>query len=403
MKPNGTGKHIVGLKSYPRVYFELVLVGFILVMGMSLSAAFLPIFANDLDPSGVLVGFVVSAWFFSRIFMELPSGVLSDRLGRRKLLVIGLGLATVGALMCSLASSVYLLIVGRALWGLGTALFFMSNTALILDLVEPSARGRALGTFQGMEFIGSFMGAPIGGFMAGIIGYRQVFTLAFILILGSFSVAFISKGLRQVRVETNRESNLPLREVLSSVGSWGLTVTYVNSFSRMFIMQGVKSTVLPLYLNHELSISVELIGIIMGLRTLGHIVATVSSGHFSDRLGRKPMIILGLAVEGISLYLYSRLPFLEPLLFVGFLEGFGGGMILTSLIVLLYEGTPTGLKGGGLGMYRTFMDVGGFVGPPVFMLIFSSMGSYAAFLFATAILALNVVLVAIPKRKRTSV
>jgi len=57
----------------PVVYWELIFVGFAIMMGMSLPTAFLPILAENLDPSGVLVGLVVSAWFFGRIFLELPA------------------------------------------------------------------------------------------------------------------------------------------------------------------------------------------------------------------------------------------------------------------------------------------------------------------------------------------
>jgi len=401
-RANEIDKKAAGLKSYPRVYFELMLAGFTVVMGMSLSASFLPIFANDLDPSGVLVGFVVSAWFFSRIFTELPSGVLSDQLGRRKLLVGGLALAAGGAFTCSAANSIYLLIIGRGLWGLGTALFFMSNTALILDLFQSSMRARALGTFQGIEFIGSFMGAPIGGFVAGIIGYRKVFLLAFALMLCSFSVAFTSKGLRRIGTETSGPSTSSIKEVFSRLRSWDLTVTCISSFSRMLIMQGAISTVFPLYLNHQLRISVEHIGVIFSLRTAGHIIATVSSGYFSDKVGRKPMIISGLAIESACFYSYTLLPSSELLLLIGFFEGFGGGMVFTSLIVLLYEVVPSESKTSAIGMYRTFMDLGGFLGPLFFMLPFTSLGSSATFLSAIAIIVLNIALLMTIKSKTRS-
>ena len=59
----------MGLRSYPRLYFEMIIVGFTVIMGMSLGTSFLPILALDLDPSGVLVGLVVSAWFLSRFFI----------------------------------------------------------------------------------------------------------------------------------------------------------------------------------------------------------------------------------------------------------------------------------------------------------------------------------------------
>jgi len=382
----------VGFRSYPRIYFELLLAGFILVMGMSLSSAFLPLFGNELDPSGVLVGFVVSAWFFSRIFTELPSGVLSDRFGRRKLLVSGLALAVGGALTCSLAESAHLLIVGRAIWGLGTALYFMSNTALILDLFDPDIRGRALGTFQGIEFIGSFIGAPIGGFVAGMIGYRRVFSLAFILILCSFAIAFTSGGLRRMGGGTRKGVESSVKGIFSSLTNWSLAVICLNSFSRMFIMQGVISTVFPLYLNHQLGISVELIGILMAFRTAGHIVSTVTCGYLSDRFGRKPMIITGLLVQSSCMYLFTiPWPF-EILTLIGFIDGFGIGMAFTSLIVLLSEIASTEVRGASIGLYRTFMDIGGFIGPPVFMLLFNTIGSQLTFFSAAATLMLNILL-----------
>ncbi len=390
----------VGLKSYPKVYFELIFVGFTLFMGMRLPAAFLPIFADELDPSGFLVGFVVSAWFFSRVFMELPSGVLADRFGKRRLLVGGLALSAVGAFVCSMANSIYLLIVGRTIWGLGTALFFMSNTAVILDLFKSSMRGRALGTFQGIEFIGSFIGAPIGGFIIGFVGYRGVFSLAFVLMLFSLSVASISKGLHRIDTSRREGSQVSVKEAVLSLGTWGLAAICISNFLRMLIMMGVMSTVFPLYLNYQLGISVEYIGIIMSLRTVGYILSTVTSGYLSDMFGRKPMIISGTLLQIGCLYAYALLPSFELLLLIGLFDGFGGGMSFTSLIVLLSEIVPAQIRGGAIGMYRTFMDIGGLVGPPFFMLVFTGMGSYVTFLTAIAILALNIALMVTIKAEK---
>ena len=164
-------------------------------MGMSLSKAFLPLFARELNPSEVLIGFVSSAWFASRMFTELPSGILADRFGRRKLMVTGLALSSVGALICSLADSIYLLIAGRVLWGLGAGLFFMSSSAMVFDLFKSSVRGRALGTYQSIGFIGSFIGAPMGSFMVASMGYNSVFLIASMLMFCSFIVASLAKGL----------------------------------------------------------------------------------------------------------------------------------------------------------------------------------------------------------------
>ena len=122
------------------------------MLGMSLSSSFLPLLANNLDPSGILVGLVVSAWFISRIFMEVPAGIISDRVGRRKLFLIGVGLSVLGSFLCAQARTIYILILGRSVWGFGAALFFMNSTALIIDLFE--YRFRYLLSIAGLGHVG---------------------------------------------------------------------------------------------------------------------------------------------------------------------------------------------------------------------------------------------------------
>lgn len=386
------------LKSYPKVYFEMLASSLLLMINMSLVSAFLPIFAHELDPSGILVGLVSSMWFISRIFMEVPSGILADKIGRRLLLILGLALSAAGASLCSLANVIHVLIVGRALWGLGTGLFFMSSSALIFDIFR-SGRGRALGTFQSIEFIGSFIGAPIGGFMAGAIGYRGVFTVSAILAAISFMIAYFSRELRRTENSGLKErmSLYSFREVLPGAKNIGLTAIYIGSFSRMFIWNGAIGTVFPLYLNLYLSIPIETIGIIVSVRTLGIIISTAISGSLSDRLGRKPVVVAGMLVEALSLYAYTCLYTSDLISLVSLMEGFGRGMALTSLMTLLSDVAPSSLRGSALGIYRTFMDVGGFTGPIFFMLIYEKFGSFLSFFSAAAIILITSIVILLAK------
>lgn len=71
--PARRGLTMKNLRTYPRIYYELLFIGFSIFLGMRLSGAFLPILAKDLDPSGALVGYVISAWFLARVFIEIPS------------------------------------------------------------------------------------------------------------------------------------------------------------------------------------------------------------------------------------------------------------------------------------------------------------------------------------------
>jgi MFS family permease len=384
---------IMGLKSYPRIYFELLLSNFTTITSMSLPSAFLPLFAAELDPLGLLIGFVVSAWFLSRIFIELPSGLLANQFGMRRLLTYGLATSAMGVFLCFIANHILLLIVGRALWGLGVALYFISSSAIIMSVFTPDTRGQAWGIFLGLEFIGSFIGTPIGGFLSPLIGYRGVFFLAFIFTLCALLTVFISADIR--RIDLNKSAPLSKFSLIASLQGlkkWGVIVICINSFSGMLISGGILSTVFPLFLNKNLNVDVDLIGIIFSARTLGFIIATLISGHLSRIFRRKILISLGCIFESACLFFYAFISSLKAFSFVGFMEGFGSGIIWSSLLVLLSDIVPENLIGGAIGMYRTFMDVGGLVGPLLFIEAFYRVGHVMTFFLGTAVLLLNAAL-----------
>ncbi len=376
------------LRAYPRIYYELLFIGFTIFLGMRLSGAFLPILAKELDPSGTLVGYVVSAWFLARVFIEMPSGVISDRIGRRRLFMVGIGLSAVGSLMCALASSIYLLIVGRALWGFGAALFFLNNTAMLIDLFDSAQRGRAVGTFQGIEFIGSLIGAPIGAVLAEVTGYFFVFYVTFGLISVGCLLTFWSKELRAVGRTTGfmATSGPSFHDSVQSLLQWGLLVVCVISFTRMFIMNGVMSTVFPLYLHETLGFNVSTIGLVTAARTGGFTAATFFSGYLSDRIGQKKTILLGLGLEALCIYSYTVADTLGVILPLGLVDGLGAGLVSVTLTVLLSYLVKSEFRGISIGLFRTFMDVGGVVGPIVFMAVVDNINTEAAFAVGSVLL-----------------
>jgi len=374
----------------PTVYYELLFIGFSIMTGMSLSSSFLPIMANSLDPSGVLVGMVVSAWFLSRIFMELPAGVISDRIGRRRLLVVGLGLSLAGPLLSSQATNIYILIVARGLWGMGTALYFMSNMALLMDILPTSTRGKALGIFQGIEFIGSFIGAPVGAFLAVYLSYTLVFYFTFAFILVSFVLAMRSRNMRGLEVQGHK-SSLTMKQITGSLRNWGIIMVCLINMSRMLVMQGIHQTVLQLYLNQQMGLSVAGIGWVVSAFVLGQVVALPTAGDMSDRFGRKPVLAVGFTVRLAGVLLFTLSGNLLVLLLSGLVSGIGEGLTMTTLLAALTDVAPQEARGGAVGLYRTFMDVGGFLGPVTFMLVYD-LSPLAPFYVAAALCVLNIVM-----------
>jgi DHA1 family multidrug resistance protein-like MFS transporter len=384
----------------PFVYYELMFLAFAIMMGMSLPSSFLPIMAQGLDPSGVLVGMVVSAWFLSRIFLNLPAGMLSDRLGRGRLLIFGVGLSCFGPLLCVFATNINVVILGRVIWGAGTAFYFMNNYALLMDILPAGVRGRALGFFQGLEFVGSFVGAPVGALLAVYMSFGQVFYFSLVLALVSLLVAWRSSTMRKPQARSTVGSELSLCEVLGGLRSWGIIAVCLCSFLRYFINQGVFQTIFQLYLREGLLYSIEAIGVVLSARIAGQVVSIVAAGILSDRLGRKPVLIAGYIISASAFLAFTLIDDFGAMLLIALLQGVGEGFGFTTLIALLTDLAPPDIRGGVVGFYRTFNDMGGFVGPIAYMLIYGVFRAATVFQLCAVLNLFSIILVLTLRIKR---
>ena len=362
-----------------------------MVMALGLTKAFLPIMASNLDPAGVLVGLATSSWFLFRVFLEIPSGFILVRVGRRRLLVLGLSLGVLSPIICAYANNIFLLILGMALWGVGAALFFICSTVTLFDLFELDRRGKAVGAFQGLELIGNFIGAPIGAVVAVSTGYSNVFIIASLMIFAGSLITLGCEEVTKLDLKSNSKSELrPFRSAIAGMKNRGLiAVSFVN-MSKNLVTQGIIFTVFQLYLNSQLNMSLEIIGLILAARMGSYICATLVSGHAAEKLGRKRLIAANLLIEAVCLSLYTITYNFGQVLILTIIEGAASGFVFANLIVLMSEFVEPSTRGIAVGVYRTFMDIGGILGPIIFMLLYTYFSAAAAFLSAGFVFLLSI-------------
>lgn len=390
----------MGLKSYPKVYFRLIVAGFSIVMALGLTKSFLPIMAAELDTTGALVGLVTSSWFLTRVFVEIPSGLIIGKLGRRNLLITGLLLSALAPIISVFSNNIYLLIVGMTIWGFGAGLFFMCSTVAVFDLFEIGKRGRAMGALQAVESIGSFLGAPIGAIIAGIWGFPPVFSVASLVVFLGLLATFASREIRNL--DTNPSNDLrfkPFEDTVTCLRNWRLVAVSFINMSRMLVIQGIFFTVLQLHLNMELNMSIEAIGLVLGGRTGGIVMATMASGFVGERTGSKPLIAASLLTEACCLCLFPTVTSFEQVLLLATVGGIASGFIFTSLMVMMSELVAPYMRGVALGIYRTFMDVGGIVGPIMFAFLYTFYDAWTAFVAAALVFLLCVLVLAIVRHE----
>jgi len=347
---------------YPRVFIVLCALGILVILGSDIAVPMLPLFARELGATPIEIGFIRSSYFATRIFVELPIGVISDRIGRRKPIIFGLLLSAVSAAICGAAPNIVQLIIGRALWGVGGALYFATSTVLVLDIFQKD-KGKALGIFQGVEFAGRFVGAPVGGALSEYLGFRAAFFATGAALLGGFALALLSKDFKNPERKAVRTEQLSVLASLSLLGSWPITVASSVGFLRTFNMQGITQTLIPLFQAEELGFSPLDIGLLAAFRTLGVVAMTFFGGYLADRIGRKPVLIGGIVATATANIGYLTFPTFKGHSAVSILAGFGAGMMTVVLPLIVSEAVDASARGSAMGAYRTVSDIGSVIGP----------------------------------------
>lgn len=158
----------------------------------SIVNAVLPVLAGALDAPFAHVQWVVLAYLLALTTLIVGAGALGDRLGRRRLLLAGIGLFTAASAACGLAPSLGALVAARAVQGAGAACMMALSLASIGDAVPGERSGRAIGLLGTMSAIGTALGPSLGGLLASAAGWRMVFLVNVPVGLASFALATLA-------------------------------------------------------------------------------------------------------------------------------------------------------------------------------------------------------------------
>jgi MFS family permease len=151
---------------------------FMLLLDITVVNVALPSIREDLAASFTDLQWVVDAYALSLAALVLPVGSLADRLGRRRVFVVGLAVFTVASLLCALAPNPALLNLSRALQGAGGAAMFAVSLALIaVEFPAGRERGAAMGLYGATIGSAVAIGPLVGGALTDSLGWQSIFIL----------------------------------------------------------------------------------------------------------------------------------------------------------------------------------------------------------------------------------
>jgi EmrB/QacA subfamily drug resistance transporter len=150
----------------------------------------LPVIQRDLNATATDVQWIVEAYSLFLASLILVGGSLGDLFGRRRVFTIGVALFVVASFICGIASNILVLIISRAIQGVGGALLVPGSLAIISASFSVEQRGRAIGTWSGFTAITSIIGPVLGGVFVQYISWRGVFFLNIPLAIIVLIIAF---------------------------------------------------------------------------------------------------------------------------------------------------------------------------------------------------------------------
>ncbi|VVQ14170.1 MFS transporter [Pseudomonas fluorescens] len=307
----------------------------------SIANAGLPILATAFDATFQQVQWIVLAYLLAITTLIVSVGRLGDGFGRRRLLLIGIGIFTSASLACALAPGLGWLIGARAVQGVGAAMMFALTVALVADAVPKTRAGSAMGLLATMSATGTSLGPSLGGLLMTHVGWQAIFLLnvplgllnawlvyrylpadraagpqvafdysgsvVLVLTLAAYALAMTLEGFTVplllaslcgaglfIVVEMKAKSPLIRLSLFSDARlSSSLTLTLLVTTVMMTTL-----VVGPFYLHRGLGLSSTMVGVALSIGPLLSAMSGVPAGRLVDRFGARrivPGALLGMA------------------------------------------------------------------------------------------------------------
>ncbi len=165
-----------GHPAHPRmVLATTVLASSLAFVDGSLINVGLPAIARSFPDHAISLSWMVSGYLLPLSALLLLGGAAGDRFGHRRLLLLGVGVFLAASLLCAAAPSLYVLLAGRILQGIGAAMLMPTSLAILGGAFAGEARGKAIGTWAAAGAAAGAIGPLIGGWLIDTVGWRSMF------------------------------------------------------------------------------------------------------------------------------------------------------------------------------------------------------------------------------------
>lgn len=350
----------------------------------------LPLFIRSLGAPITAVGFIAAASTLVGVIVSLPAGVLSDIIGRRRVILIAAVVFATAPFIYLLVAGAWALVAVRVYHGLATAILGPVAMAAVADTFQ-EGRGERMAWYSSATMVGRFLAPFAGGALIFGDDFRWVY-----LVDGFIGVLSLAAALRlpvsaaasgSAREALGRKRRQIGKEIAAILVHRGILATSLVEAAQYFAF-GCMETYLPIYLNEQAGFSPLAIGSLFTIQIVIAALAKPLMGRLSDRYGRVVMIVAGMVLGGLTMAAMARSANYGVLIVLVGLFGLGLATVTASTGALVADFSRTSSRGSALGVLSTIMDIGHSSGPIVGGVLIGAYQYSAAFGIIGAGLAL---------------
>lgn len=233
--------------------FVVVITSFITTFTGSALNLSVPAIGNEFHTSATFIGWIVTGYILAVAVLSVPFGRMADLTGRKRILVTGILIFSICSGGAAFAWSIYVLLFIRVIQGIGAAMIFSTNTAILISAFPPEKRGKVLGYSIASTYVGLSAGPVIGGILNHYLGWRSIFIATFAVSVLAFLIA--AKKLPKPAIQQHKQSFRKRLDILGNVlyiamltsMMYGLSSFSTVPYAKYLIIIGVVLFILFIY------------------------------------------------------------------------------------------------------------------------------------------------------------
>ena len=336
---------------------------------------FRPIFPQYVESKGggeAAVGLAIFLNWLAQAILAIPSGSLSDKIGRKATTILGAIIAAAGLFFLPVASTVILIMLFYFIAGIGQGAYSTATAAYPVDLAKSGQAGRAIGWSQAARQSALSFGPAIGGVLATFSDFNTVFMISALMAVVAASVSWLKlPDLQQQKPAAKMEYSF--RDAISNPIILGCIVA---TFSLQF-SNSVFLSFIPLYARQ---LPIAIIGLVFTVQGLMNVVGRPLVGEFSARISRRVLAIsLGMVSGAAGMLVLSLSSSFEFLIGSAILIGFSTGIGIVLLLTIVAEQAPGEKRGFVIGFHNTAIYLGLGTGSAIEGIVIENFGYPIAF------------------------